>query len=1102
MAERIEIIVDERGAVTVKRNLEDIGNAADRTSRKADSMGKTLRRIGAGAAFAVLAREALKFNSAMAEVSTLVNTAEFDLRALEKAALANSKTFGSLPATQAAASYQIISAGAQSASEAIETLDAANRLAVGGVTSVEVAADGLTSVLNAYRGQIGSATDVTDALFVGMKAGKTTIEELSGSLGKVAPLAANAKVPFEELVASVAALTKGGISTKESVTGVRAILAAVVKPTQEAQEEAKRLGLQFNSAAIKSKGFAGFLNEVVEKTGGSTDSIAQLFGGVEALIPVLALAGAAGDDFNAILEQMKEKGGATEEAFNKIAKSPGFQLKRLTAGIVSEFTKFSNVLLNAAVPAITFLADATDELFRALLVVGTFLGARLASQIIPTAIAAFVSFGRAMVLAVATNPVLALAVAVTAVTATIVAFSDRIKLSSESSATAFDLIVVVLDRIGEAATRVFGFVASGLTGFQTDVDDIRIDEMVRSFGRGVDIIQASFNGSFEAIKSIVINALASIDGALTESLNGVQGFSEDFLTGLNVLKKRASGRAVTAEDIVRFDDFKSTFESTGLSAGEAFSQAYTKTIQTGAGSAFAEGILGEAEARAAGRKAAEVAAKVATTLDETGGTGGGRDPLASANQARAKAIGEVVKALGNEAEALKRTGIDRDVFVAQLALEDGLRSALSDKSLNLTEAQIESLSKLSDAERKNIDELVRGNAIKAQQQKFDEARVALTGQVIRDLKAEGAGLMLIGSEREAYQQILQTETRLRDELRNSDLSLTEAQINALGALTEAEKEEIKVLVARNREARTAASVVTNLSEQELALVEQVMAVNAVLAAAGDEVLPRYTNALRQANIDLIQFRVNTGEGSFADGFLLSLDRMTGGVENFKSKSGAAFGEFFSSVGTGFADTIGQGIFDVDNLGESIKGVARNAISQLISSLIQVGIQQAANFAVQSSLGAAATAQGTAQAATLAAAYAPAAAAASLATAGGNAVPAGIGIGTIFALIAGLVGGVALSQFADGTGYVRGPGTSRSDSIPALLSVGEAVATAQANRANPGVVDAMNKGAVVADGLGGRPVVNNYNFPPGTNIESFRRSQKQIDREDRARRERA
>jgi hypothetical protein len=51
------------------------------------------------------------------------------------------------------------------------------------------------------------------------------------------------------------------------------------------------------------------------------------------------------------------------------------------------------------------------------------------------------------------------------------------------------------------------------------------------------------------------------------------------------------------------------------------------------------------------------------------------------------------------------------------------------------------------------------------------------------------------------------------------------------------------------------------------------------------------------------------------------------------------------------------------------------------------------------------------------------------------------------------------KLARGTSYVQGPGTTTSDSVPAMLSKGEGVVNAKANSMFPGVVGAMNDASV-------------------------------------------
>jgi tape measure domain-containing protein len=64
-----------------------------------------------------------------------------------------------------------------------------------------------------------------------------------------------------------------------------------------------------------------------------------------------------------------------------------------------------------------------------------------------------------------------------------------------------------------------------------------------------------------------------------------------------------------------------------------------------------------------------------------------------------------------------------------------------------------------------------------------------------------------------------------------------------------------------------------------------------------------------------------------------------------------------------------------------------------------------------------------------------------------------------------LGGMFMGMFADG-GHVSGPGTSTSDSIPALLSNGEFVVNAKATAQHAGLLKAINSGSVIKRAMGG------------------------------------
>jgi len=156
--------------------------------------------------------------------------------------------------------FDTVSAGVD-ANDAVEAVGIAAKLATAGITDVSVATDGLTSALNAYGLGADSANSIAAKFFSAQKFGKTTVEELSSGFGLVASTAANMGVSLDELLSSVSALTTGGIKTKQAYTGLKAILANIAKPTEDAAAEAERLGVAFDASALRAKGLHKFLTD-------------------------------------------------------------------------------------------------------------------------------------------------------------------------------------------------------------------------------------------------------------------------------------------------------------------------------------------------------------------------------------------------------------------------------------------------------------------------------------------------------------------------------------------------------------------------------------------------------------------------------------------------------------------------------------------------------------------------------------------------------------------------------------------------------------------------------------------------------------------------
>ena len=301
-------------------------------------------------AFGMAVKEATTFGTSMAEVASL---GVKDLDGLEESVREIARAYG-LDLTDAAkATYQAISAGA-SEMEVPKLLEAAAIAATAGVSDLTTAIGLGTSVTNAFGKEIGDVSSIYDEAFVAVKLGVTNFNELGGSVGKLAPIFSAVGLSSEELFGAVAALTKGGIATKESISALKAAMANVIKPGKEAAKMAEALDIEFSAASLQAKGFAGFMEMIGTAAEGDTEKMAQLFGSVEGLNAMLALTGSQAGSLADIMDVMKDKTGKAQEAFDLIVENdPAFAWRVLKA----EMTDLAVSIGQSLLPTMKRLVD-------------------------------------------------------------------------------------------------------------------------------------------------------------------------------------------------------------------------------------------------------------------------------------------------------------------------------------------------------------------------------------------------------------------------------------------------------------------------------------------------------------------------------------------------------------------------------------------------------------------------------------------------------------------------------------------------------------------------------------------------------------------------
>ncbi|MDD3212076.1 MAG: phage tail tape measure protein [Eubacteriales bacterium] len=336
--------------------------AAEKAQKPLENAGKSLNNVGnkltvgltvpITAALYKASDAAMDFEDQLAKIGTMPGVTTANLKAIGSNLLQISNDTNTAITDMTAAEYQALSSGVAVAQSA-NYMNVSARAAKGGFADLTTAVNGSTSVLNAWQLDASAATDVYNKMIVAQNFGKTTLGEIASNIGNVAATAAGLKVSYTEVLAATAALTKGGITTSQAMTMLNQVLASVLKPTADAKKQAKALGLEFDAAALKSKGLAGFLKDIEAKAGGNETAIAKLFGSVEAYKAVAALAGAQSADFAEALEAMESSAGAVDSAFETVSNTTGNKARTALNKLKNEAIEFGDVML----PTISDLMD-------------------------------------------------------------------------------------------------------------------------------------------------------------------------------------------------------------------------------------------------------------------------------------------------------------------------------------------------------------------------------------------------------------------------------------------------------------------------------------------------------------------------------------------------------------------------------------------------------------------------------------------------------------------------------------------------------------------------------------------------------------------------
>lgn len=583
----------------IGNELDHIKGSALLAGKGVDMMssGAKLAGVGAGILTPIVAAgvAAMGFEKRMAEVNSVVTDGTDVMGKMSDEVLAMGTKYGQIADLMAEATYNIVSAGYGGA-DAMKVLDLSAKMAIAGLTDVNTAADIGTSVLNAYGMSVEELPRVFDTFSKAIQIGKIRAKDFSQYIGQVAPIAAGANIPIEQLTASIAGMTSAGIKPAEAMTYLRSIIKSIAAPTAEAKKAMEALGPAFQKAVDE-----GDLVSAVEIISSKADNLAgikELIPDVEGSTGLMALSNNL-DKFREGVKAAQSSAGTMMEMFGENSATAAQKWNELKAAFLEGFIKVGQIvlpiikdILEYLKPVVSSIADFVKThpgIVRLAAALGSFLlvlgGCRFVFGAILTTAVKFFNMAKA-------NPWLIALMAITILIASIAmqwdAFCKGITLTFQGAKM---ILCAEVDVIRQSFILMFLYVKrfainmiNGLIeGYNAFADVVGLGiSLIDTSGVDADIENTKNNIS-ASVDSIRAGKEMMVEGATQTAAAIGKGFQQ--ISGMG-------GPEVKPPEIKTPDLGPEVAETTKKATKEATKQAKATAGAGGAaaGKSFAEGV--------------------------------------------------------------------------------------------------------------------------------------------------------------------------------------------------------------------------------------------------------------------------------------------------------------------------------------------------------------------------------------------------------------------------------------------------------------------------------------------------------------------------------
>jgi len=527
------------------RDLQRARYKVRRFGRELKSMGAGLTAnvtrplLAAGAASTFLAT---RFDASMTKIVSLVGVNRDQVDAWRKDLLALGPSVGKSAKELADGLFFVTSAGLRGA-KAMEVLTASAKASAIGLGSTATVADAVTSALNAYGTGAMSAGKATAILVAAVREGKASADAIAPALGRVLPVASQLGVGFDQVAASIAAMTRIGLDASESATALRAILGGILKPSGEASRALASVGL---SAAglrqqLASEGLLAVLGTLRQAFAGNNEALAQVFGNIRGLTGVLSLTGKNAAITAAIFRALAHTtAGDLGKAFKVVAGSPSFKMQQALISISNAGTQLGGVVLPALVPvldAVVQIVQRASAAFAALPASAKKTGLVLAGLAVVVGPLLTVLGTVATAVAALGAP---LAAGIAATVAAVGVLAANWKKIGPVMAKVWAVIQPILIELKAFGVQVFNEIAATAKAAWPDVQAVVVEVLAAIHAAWVKFGQPllpAVRVVWEGIKTTILVAVEELGGAVRVFLKLLRG---DFTGAMNAASQTAS----------------------------------------------------------------------------------------------------------------------------------------------------------------------------------------------------------------------------------------------------------------------------------------------------------------------------------------------------------------------------------------------------------------------------------------------------------------------------------------------------------------------------------------------------------------------------------